>query len=175
MRPTSGIFRIRIDDVTNDVDLLAFTRATDRAASHVAARPIRKDIRINTVKRDIESWLTQCSNHDCCIRYADVSLPTRVIELNPSDDPDHVRLLNSTGHQGKYATLSYCWGAPSTHILTTATLDQYLDRIPWKSIPQSIKDAVIVARAASMQYLWVDAFCILQDDQRDKIHEIANM
>jgi hypothetical protein len=153
----------------------AFTFPEDRAAAHIPARPTRTDIRLDSIKMDVQSWLAECSNHEACHRITDFSLPARVIELNPSNDPNHVRLLNCKGRKDNYATLSYCWGAPSAHVLTSATLEQYLRQIPWPSLPKTVRDAIMVARAAKMQYLWVDAVCIVQDDKQDKIHEIANM
>ncbi|KAF1972408.1 hypothetical protein BU23DRAFT_644403 [Bimuria novae-zelandiae CBS 107.79] len=144
-------------------DLLAFTLPNDPAASYVTARPIHTDIRVDTVQDKLQSWLESCSSHDCCRQTTDVRLPTHVIELHPSGDLEHVRLLESNGHRGQYATLSYCWGAPSDSILTSATRHQYLSQIPWSNIPQTIKDAIVVARAARMQDVWVDAFYILQD------------
>jgi len=43
------------------------------------------------------------------------------------------------------------------------------------SLPQTLKDAVIITRRLGQQYLWVDALCILQDDNEAKQEEISRM
>ncbi|KAF2448939.1 hypothetical protein P171DRAFT_352896, partial [Karstenula rhodostoma CBS 690.94] len=124
---------------------------------------------------DIQAWFADCVTHKDCKQPTETSLSRLVIQVNPSNDPYQVRLLEFTRLKGRYATLSYCWGAPSSHVLTSSTLKQYKRAIPWSYIPQTIKDAIQVTRAANLQYPWVDAFCIFQDDGKDKIHEITNM
>ena len=42
-------------------------------------------------------------------------------------------------------------------------------------LPQTIRDAVKVARGVGVQYLWVDAFSIIQDDEDDKMDQISHM
>lgn len=42
-------------------------------------------------------------------------------------------------------------------------------------LPQTIQDAVIVTRALNIRYLWIDALCIIQDSDDDKIRELAKM
>ncbi|KAK7433985.1 hypothetical protein VKT23_020449 [Stygiomarasmius scandens] len=36
-------------------------------------------------------------------------------------------------------------------------------------------DAVLVTRALGLHYLWVDAFCIIQDSEEDKAHEVKQI
>ena len=38
------------------------------------------------------------------------------------------------------------------------------------NLPQAIIDAMEVARGVGLQYLWVDALCIKQDDERRERH-----
>jgi hypothetical protein len=42
-------------------------------------------------------------------------------------------------------------------------------------LPQTMKDAIIVARRLEIQYVWIDALCIIQDNAEDKSQEIAVM
>ncbi|ORY19543.1 hypothetical protein BCR34DRAFT_582246 [Clohesyomyces aquaticus] len=42
-------------------------------------------------------------------------------------------------------------------------------------LPQTVKGAVFVAKAISVEYLWIDALCVLQDSPEDKAQEIARM
>ncbi|KAL3293017.1 HET-domain-containing protein [Colletotrichum asianum] len=44
-----------------------------------------------------------------------------------------------------------------------------------EQLAQSTKDAVRVTRKLGFRYLWVDAVCIVQDDDDDKLHELQAM
>ncbi|KAF8854001.1 hypothetical protein BDZ45DRAFT_551941, partial [Acephala macrosclerotiorum] len=72
-------------------------------------------------------------------------------------------------------SLSYCWGGPQTITATKLTLHSHTESIPLQACSQSIKDAVAVARGLHIQYLWVDALCIIQDATSDKLYEIERM
>lgn len=74
-------------------------------------------------------------------------------------------------------TLSYCWGPDATKWLTTtkATLDKNLcDGLPYH-LPKTLEDAVTVCRKIGIRFLWVDALCIIQDDETDMLDQISNM
>lgn len=43
------------------------------------------------------------------------------------------------------------------------------------SLPKTIQDAVLVTLGLGIHYLWVDAMCIIQDDEADKSHQISQM
>ena len=73
----------------------------------------------------------------------------------------------------EYVTLSYVW--PKTPQLKLQIgnqneimgLDRPLDRTDFSDrIPQTIKDAMEICRRTADRYLWVDALCIIQDDDR---------
>lgn len=59
--------------------------------------------------------------------------------------------------------------------LTSAVLQDYKRSIDFASLPQTIKDAVIVAKGLHIRHLWVDSLCIIQDDEMDKDREIGQM
>jgi hypothetical protein len=48
-------------------------------------------------------------------------------------------------------------------------------RIELEDLPRTLKDAVLVCRAIGMQWLWVDALYIIQDDPQDKLEQINTM
>ncbi|RYP78176.1 hypothetical protein DL771_000653 [Monosporascus sp. 5C6A] len=74
-----------------------------------------------------------------------------------------------------YAALSYCWGGDQVHKTTTENLPRYSLNVQWENLPKTIQDAVTVAAALDIEYLWVDSICIVQDDDDDKAREIADM
>ncbi|GLA02038.1 hypothetical protein AnigIFM60653_001332 [Aspergillus niger] len=81
--------------------------------------------------------------------------------------------------RGKYLALSYCWGSKedaAKQLKTTkASLCKNLKEITMESLPKTVSDAVLVCRAMRVRYLWVDALCIIQDDQSDWESESAKM
>ena len=76
-----------------------------------------------------------------------------------------------------YAALSYCWGGPKANKLQTtrATVASRYEGFDFRRLPRTLKDAVTTTRALGLDYLWVDCFCIIQDDEDDKNREIAKM
>ncbi|KAK3952979.1 heterokaryon incompatibility protein-domain-containing protein [Pseudoneurospora amorphoporcata] len=75
-----------------------------------------------------------------------------------------------------YMTLSYRW---TTHVhktrLTQKNHTLYYNGIPTNTWPQVYHDAVTVARHLGIQYLWIDALCIIQDDTKDWNEQAALM
>jgi Heterokaryon incompatibility protein (HET) len=72
--------------------------------------------------------------------------------------------------------LSYCWGGETSFKLTLKNLSQWITTgFEVKSFPQTLKDAIMVTQRLGISYLWIDAVCIIQDDENDKMHEIAKM
>ncbi|KAH9226247.1 hypothetical protein K456DRAFT_1903963, partial [Colletotrichum gloeosporioides 23] len=74
-----------------------------------------------------------------------------------------------------YAALSYCWGGDQPGKTTKSRLEAYSWTVPWENIGKTIQDAVEVTNNLGLSYLWVDAFCIVQDDQNDIDEEIPQM
>lgn len=72
--------------------------------------------------------------------------------------------------------LSYVWGEDQPHKTRRNNVDIYVRQgIDVQLIPQTIRDAILSTKRLGLRYLWVDAFCILQDSREDKVNEIARM
>lgn len=56
-----------------------------------------------------------------------------------------------------------------------ANLAAYMDAIPFEGLPQTINDAIVTTRGLGLDYLWVDALCIVQDDEDDRNKELPLM
>ncbi len=69
---------------------------------------------------------------------------------------------------GRYACLSYCWGSDTFLRLTEDNEKQLLDDVPWDSLPQTYKDAVLVTAGLGIPFLWIDALCIMQNPSNPK-------
>lgn len=77
------------------------------------------------------------------------------------------------GQEADYCCLSYIWGGPQEILTTTLNLEAHQIVIP--SFPRTIQDAISVVRSLGFRYLWVDALCIIQNDENDKAKEINQM
>jgi hypothetical protein len=81
------------------------------------------------------------------------------------------------GNHPQYVALSYCWGAaqPEQVKTTRANVRNRHGVIDQSVFPQTLQDAIEVCRSLDIYYIWIDALCIVQDDDEDKALEIAKM
>lgn len=124
-------------------------------------------------------WLRRCSeNHELCPKDVDSLLPTRVIDIG-SSSRDPTLYIPAPGTRGKYAALSYCWGTDQAVTLTGQRLHERHSRVtfPLRTLPRTLRDAMVVASHLGFQYIWIDALCIIQDSigGQDWENESANM
>src|SRR3569833_241670 len=131
----------------------------------------------------ILSWAKHCEQHHsaCSGNFFGSSggtvAPRRLIDVGLTGQPD-VRLVRTDGRSLKYAALSYCWGAKQTgYVTTTETISEITQAVSLALLSQTIQDAVTVVRKLGIQYLWVDALCIVQGQNQnaDWTDEIQRM
>lgn len=125
----------------------------------------------------IRKWVRNCGNHPSCV-HEEPTLPLRVIDVgvrHQGDSYDTPKLLATNGTAGRYVALSYCWGGQQKIVTKITNVKDHMQRLPMDSLSQSIVDAITVCRQLNLRYLWVDALCILQDDEVGKLAEIARM
>ncbi|KAB8251410.1 heterokaryon incompatibility protein-domain-containing protein [Aspergillus flavus] len=118
-------------------------------------------------QRAIEFYTTQaCSNREKPV------LPKRVVRL-ASYNMSPVLYETSHGERADYVALSYCWGGEK-HLLTTQnTIRSHKAGIPWSQIPQTLKDAMQLTLELGVEFIWIDALCIIQDDPVDWMEEAS--
>ncbi|KAF2136931.1 uncharacterized protein K452DRAFT_236673, partial [Aplosporella prunicola CBS 121167] len=83
----------------------------------------------------------------------------------------------------EYSALSYVWGEAAKieqqkpGKLTKSLLGQFerRDSLSPSELPRTIEDAIQACLALRIQYLWVDRFCIIQDDEHNKARHIQAM
>jgi Heterokaryon incompatibility protein (HET) len=106
-------------------------------------------------------------------------MPTRLIYVgnNLLGSLPRLTIASKLGKSIKYAALSYCWGPSSSMrlITTSKTLSARLASLPWKELPPLFHDAFLVTRELGLEYIWIDALCIVQDDEHDWEIEAARM
>ena len=155
--------------------LQAFAQPDDPSSSTVSNRPIARYPGSSTSLVRIISWLNDCQEHHNCKTMLGV-MPTRLIEMTGTSQTISLR-LRQTEEVGRvpFAALSYCWGGEQPMKCLSSNLVSYGTAIPFEKQPSTIRDAAKVCQGLGLQYLWVDALCIIQDDSNDRSVEIAKM
>ena len=123
-------------------------------------------------------WFKECrESHTRCIEHNNVHsfVPTRLLDVGAGSEMIYLREVSAKSNSD-YAALSYCWGGPQPIMTTVANLEKHMTRgIPVDGLPATIQDAITVARRLGLQYLWIDALCIIQDMDADKGREVGHM
>ena len=130
-----------------------------------------------------KSWLSDCLNHHkgCGRRGTDKSKfrSTRLLDVGPQKQQSIRMVLSKDleeSIEATYATLSYCWGGTNDAARTTKeNLENRLESIQVESLPQTLQDAIAVTRGLGIQYLWIDALCIIQGENGDWEKELLDM
>ncbi|KAK0659188.1 heterokaryon incompatibility protein-domain-containing protein [Cercophora samala] len=166
----------------NATTILHVTFAADfgtSAAVHVTERP--RPVDATATFLIIKRWIQHCDSHHISCRDATHNaseMPRRLLSVADGDIFPDIR-IRPVSIATRYIALSYCWGGPAEASTqkksTVATIAGNEIRISLQSLPKTIQDAVSVARELGIDFLWVDALCIIQDDDDDRNHEIARM
>lgn len=137
----------------------------------------------------ITAWHRDCkANHAECgqtlsrtqsFDVDDVDLPTRCVELLCDDTPTGplprgFLLRETAGSRGRYVALSHRWGEDT--FATRTTRGNYASRLTepqWAT--QLFLEAALHARSLGVRYLWIDSWCIVQDEEVDWARESVRM
>ncbi|KAK4166867.1 heterokaryon incompatibility protein-domain-containing protein [Cladorrhinum sp. PSN259] len=114
-------------------------------------------------------WMSRCSNdHAVCTRTrGNGPLPRRVLDISNADQGSVTLYQSNRQEIAPYATASYCWGTTPALKTTVDNLEQHCKGIELSSIPETLRDVIVFARALRFSYLWIDALCIVQGDGGD--------
>lgn len=149
--------------------------------STLSGRPVASNSVAESCFKLAHSWLNDCiSNHSTCAKPTSPDLPTRLIHIeNLQEGQPRLRLVVAKDEpepkRGQFVFLSHVWGG--TRIPVT-TRDNYSDRqegIPMQEVPSSWQDAIVVLLNLGLNYLWIDAICIVQDDVEDWMNEFPSI
>ncbi|PKS05451.1 hypothetical protein jhhlp_008827 [Lomentospora prolificans] len=116
----------------------------------------------------------QCRDgHDKCraVPYA----PLRLLAVGLDGSPIRLVGRDSNADPTKYAALSYCWGKSLQLRTTKSTLAIFSEEVPSDLIPQTWTDAIHIARGLRISHIWIDALCIVQDDEAEWQREVEHM
>ncbi|KAE8308444.1 heterokaryon incompatibility protein-domain-containing protein [Aspergillus transmontanensis] len=121
------------------------------------------------------SWVQDCfENHPKCQRPS--TMPTRLVDLG-DDDKGTICLREDIKQISRYIALSHSWQFSDARNCMTLK-DNYESRkrlLPQQGISQTFHDAIKVARWLGVRYLWIDTFCIIQDDPDDWAQQASHM
>ncbi|KAJ9643715.1 hypothetical protein H2204_001860 [Knufia peltigerae] len=130
----------------------------------------------------MRKWIESClSEHDLCnADDASAKMPTRVLEIGNATESNVVRLTSKPRPGAKYAALSHSWGESKRRLkqVPKTKKDNIRSReqgIAWSELTKTFQDAVLIARRLGLDYLWIDALCIIQDFDDDWAMEASRM
>jgi len=116
-------------------------------------------------------WLHECDNnhepHCNTSSWAGVVRPPPLLRV--IDVKNNCIVKAPIGKEFRFVALSYVWGKPSieTLMLSRFNIEQLSQRGGlrefWHGVSTTIKDAIEVVKGVGERYLWVDALCIIQD------------
>jgi hypothetical protein len=109
-------------------------------------------------------WIERCRrlHYDTCGKNVDNALPgMKVIDCISG------KICTRASGQ-PYVALSYVWGPPPK------ASRPIVNKIS-KSFPRTIQDAMLVAKELEVPYLWVDRYCIDQNNKNEKHIMVSNM
>lgn len=114
--------------------------------------------------------------------------PTRLIEITSAtgsyDTKGAVRVVSSHPNEqqtnqppfeGPYVTLSHRWGGLRFLKLTRASLPDFQTALLLDHLPLTFQHAIRFARELGVRWIWIDALCIVQDDEIDWLKESSRM
>lgn len=112
-------------------------------------------------------WLDFCSaNHSTCRQRKSSSVKMNGLRVI---DCETLEIVELARHDSQYATLSYVWGHPQARVLPGSRC------ISPGDTPQLIMDVIKATQLLGIRYLWIDRFCIRDDDKEEKHALIRNM
>ncbi|KAI3323080.1 heterokaryon incompatibility protein-domain-containing protein [Xylariaceae sp. AK1471] len=158
-----------------------FTTKDDPASSLTMGRPVETDVSSPIVVAEAKKLISTClrTHSECSATITHPQLPARVLDVFGTST-SHVILIKTDNKLGKkkleYVALSYCWGGDQPIKLLHSNQNILEgEGVSIKSLPKGIQDAVECTKTLGYRFLWVDALCIIQDSEDDKLREISNM
>ncbi|KAK3380843.1 heterokaryon incompatibility protein-domain-containing protein, partial [Podospora didyma] len=79
------------------------------------------------------------------------------------------------GQVGHYIALSHRWGGKLSLKTTKCTLSRRFNGFCIDNLSRTFRDAVCVAKALGIEYIWIDSLCIVQDDRGDWLEQSTKM
>lgn len=159
---------------------MEFVKMVHSSASLLAAesdgQTYRDDLCSNVDLVRCRFWLDDCNrNHHGCARHeGSRPLPSRLLIAT-----DEEVMLRETAEfpttNIPYIALSYCWGGKDPAKTLRSNYQDRVRGISVAALPRTYRQAIHLARQLGVNHLWIDALCILQDDEGDWQRESSRM
>ena len=130
--------------------------------------------------RIIKDWIETClaTHTGLCSKHSAKNgaseLPDRILELSLGMLP-RVRLVDTGNRLERYACLSHCWGGRQPLQTTRDTISAHRQNINLGSLPKTFRDAIKVALAIGIQYIWIDSLCVREVHQKPHARMYADV
>jgi hypothetical protein len=172
-----GEERYSPDDSMNSFSMFEITRSS--GYRQFCSKPVNTSPGSSESIGHIRRWIDRCNRkHDGCgtiRRRLHQKNPSRLIRVNGSNTDNITICVPDHDDPVDYAALSYCWGGDQQSKTTSENLERRLRGFSLEELPSTMKDAVSITIGLGLQYIWVDAICIVQDDMDEKNREIEVM
>ena len=123
-----------------------------------------------------QDWIRHCdTSHKACVRAGFSVAPRRLLEVCNPESEGNIKLRCMKQESVKYLALSYCWGGSRPPKTTLRNISDHERGIALSALPKSYLDTILLAWRLGIPYVWIDSYCIVQDDQEERDAEIARM
>ncbi|KAI1092999.1 HET-domain-containing protein [Rostrohypoxylon terebratum] len=163
-----------IDGQIGDIQLLDEDSVRIRNSTAFFGRRVSPEVNLSLVNY----WLNLCeTNHGLRCNGDRLGLNTKPKDLLVIDVEKKCIATLPSG--AKYIALSYCW--PAKEMFQTLLTNVNELTCPgalsnrWDQLPAVIQDAINLTYDFGETYIWIDALCIVQDDQQLKTAQISQM
>lgn len=123
-----------------------------------------------------KSWLERCTRHHRACR---CPISTRLQMPRTKLIDCMARKLITVGawplHRPRYAALSYRWGVTPEPKIDQDREGRNESKDSLSNLPLTIEDAISVTKGLGLRYLWVDQYCIDQNNSKEKQAQIQKM
>ncbi|KAF2816034.1 HET-domain-containing protein, partial [Mytilinidion resinicola] len=103
-------------------------------------------------------------------------MPDRLVDVGPATGSTAPKLLDDTSQvKGPYLALSHCWGGTMPYRTLKSNKDELCQRMEFSRLARNIQDAVTITRGLNYRYIWIDSYCIVQDDPKDWLEQASKM
>ncbi|KAF5967560.1 hypothetical protein FBULB1_11156 [Fusarium bulbicola] len=167
--------------------LFAFVPEDNLAHEFVEASPFN----LHPGSAESFAWIKE-RFHRCQRRHAEcrrtrdnqqnLAMPKRLLDVGQLGDSFIGLLEASDNDRVSFAIGSYVWGngLKENAIKQARTTKENIgyrmaSGIEVTGLPKSIQDLIEVTRQIGFRYLWLDAFCIVQDDKDDADHQFKSI
>ncbi|CAM1501778.1 Fc.00g037620.m01.CDS01 [Cosmosporella sp. VM-42] len=114
----------------------------------------------------VQQWLQECDEHHRACTRSHTTIPgLQVIDCTTGK-------VVSISDDSHYLALSYVWGVRSRR---DSLIRKFNSSVKKAYFPRTVRDAMHVTRSLGYHFLWVDQYCINQDDAAQKAQQIAIM